>query len=113
MPRNLPGVHVRQWAPGIRQHAPADPVALVQANVFGHAKLVPKEAEQEAAGIMFARHPQMKAWAALAHTWAFYEIGITDVRVLDFFGGYHRVTPEEYFAATPREPLLQAEPLPR
>lgn len=84
----------------------------VQVSVFGHARPVPKEGVAEAADIMFARHPQMRAWAAMAHTWVFYEISVTNAYVLDFFGGWHNVSRDDYYAASPAKPLATPrEPL--
>eukprot|EP00892_Ulva_mutabilis_P011301 jgi/Ulvmu1/8543/UM044_0077.1 len=91
------------------QYVDAEWPLCARVSVFGHAKVVPEEEQADAADIMFARHAQMRSWAALMHKWAFYEVHITDVRIVDFFGGFQKVSPEEYFAAAPQEPLAQRQ----
>ncbi|XP_068165736.1 protein CREG1 [Antennarius striatus] len=49
---------------------------------------------------LFSRHPEMIDWP-LGHNWFFAKFNITQVWVLDYFGGVKTVTPEEYFQATP------------
>lgn len=68
-------------------------------------QLGPKQ-QPEAARLMFARHPQMRAWAELAHKWVFYELSIDHAEILDFFGGFHNVSRQAYFAAQPHAPVL-------
>jgi hypothetical protein len=73
--------------------------------VLGHAKPVPDSEYDEVANLMFARHPQMKAWSILAHEWQFYELHVDHAYVIDWFGGYNEVSKEDYFAAVPQKPL--------
>ncbi|KAK5847407.1 hypothetical protein PBY51_016535 [Eleginops maclovinus] len=48
---------------------------------------------------LFTRHPEMMEWP-VDHGWFFAKLNITQVWVLDYFGGVKKVTPEEYFNAT-------------
>ncbi|XP_068446818.1 protein CREG1 [Clinocottus analis] len=49
---------------------------------------------------LFSRHPEMEAWPP-DHGWFFCKFNITQVWVLDYFGGVKLVSPEEYFQASP------------
>ncbi|KAM6958130.1 protein CREG1 [Tautogolabrus adspersus] len=49
---------------------------------------------------LFSRHPEMIDWPS-DHNWFFAKFNITQVWVLDYFGGVKTVTPEEYFQADP------------
>ncbi|KAG9349642.1 hypothetical protein JZ751_028090 [Albula glossodonta] len=49
---------------------------------------------------LFGRHPEMIDWPA-DHNWFFAKMNITQVWVLDYFGGVKTVTPEAYFNAKP------------
>ncbi|XP_042260232.1 protein CREG1 [Thunnus maccoyii] len=49
---------------------------------------------------LFSRHPEMIDWPS-DHNWFFAKFNITQVWVLDYFGGVKTVTPEEYFQAAP------------
>lgn len=49
---------------------------------------------------LFDRHPEMNDWPA-DHDWFFAKMNITQVWVLDYFGGVKTVTAEDYFKATP------------
>ncbi|XP_053463511.1 protein CREG1 isoform X2 [Nycticebus coucang] len=48
---------------------------------------------------LFVRHPEMKTWPA-SHDWFFGKLNITNIWVLDYFGGPKIVTPEEYYNVT-------------
>ncbi|XP_008573799.1 PREDICTED: protein CREG1 [Galeopterus variegatus] len=48
---------------------------------------------------LFIRHPEMKTWPS-SHNWFFAKLNITNIWVLDFFGGPKIVTPEEYYNVT-------------
>ncbi|KAL2087423.1 hypothetical protein ACEWY4_016251 [Coilia grayii] len=54
----------------------------------------------EAKRALFDRHPEMIDWPT-DHNWFFAKMNITQVWVLDYFGGVKIVTPEDYFKATP------------
>ncbi|XP_016083179.2 protein CREG1 [Ornithorhynchus anatinus] len=49
---------------------------------------------------LFSRHPEMETWPS-SHKWFIAKLNITNIWVLDYFGGAKRVTPEEYFAVRP------------
>ncbi|KAM3850716.1 protein CREG1 [Diretmus argenteus] len=49
---------------------------------------------------LFSRHPEMIDWPS-DHNWFFAKFNITQVWVLDYFGGIKTITPDEYFKATP------------
>ena len=61
---------------------------------------MPAAEADAAAEVLFARHPEMQSWPP-DHGFAPWELRIDTLRVLDFFGGAHDLTPEEYFAADP------------
>lgn len=48
---------------------------------------------------LFIRHPEMKTWPS-SHNWFFAKLNITNIWVLDYFGGPKIVTPAEYYNAT-------------
>ncbi|XP_005398282.1 PREDICTED: protein CREG1 isoform X2 [Chinchilla lanigera] len=48
---------------------------------------------------LFTRHPEMKTWPS-SHNWFFAKLNITNIWVLDYFGGAKIVTPEEYYNVT-------------
>ena len=82
--------------------------SVFQVSILGKAEKVPEEQAAEAADLVFARHPQMKAWAHLKHKWLFYEVHVENAYILDWFGGYHTVSKDEYFAAKPSKPAAAA-----
>lgn len=49
---------------------------------------------------LFLRHPEMADWPS-DHDWFFAKMNITQVWVLDYFGGVKTVTPEDYYNAKP------------
>ncbi|XP_069744637.1 protein CREG1 [Narcine bancroftii] len=49
---------------------------------------------------LFERHPEMASWPR-DHGWYFAKLNITDIWVLDYFGGLKTVTPEEYYKVKP------------
>ncbi|XP_061745185.1 protein CREG1 [Nerophis ophidion] len=51
---------------------------------------------------LFSRHPEMIDWPS-DHSWFFAKFNITQVWVLDYFGGVKTVSPDEYFQASPYE----------
>lgn len=48
---------------------------------------------------LFIRHPEMKTWPS-GHNWFFAKLNITNIWVMDYFGGAKIVTPEEYYNVT-------------
>ncbi|XP_017557323.1 protein CREG1 [Pygocentrus nattereri] len=49
---------------------------------------------------LFSRHPEMIDWP-VDHNWFFAKMNITQVWVLDYFGGVKMVSPDDYYKATP------------
>uniref|UniRef100_G1NNN9 Cellular repressor of E1A stimulateds 1 n=1 Tax=Meleagris gallopavo TaxID=9103 RepID=G1NNN9_MELGA len=49
---------------------------------------------------LFTRHPEMESWPK-DHNWFFAKFNITNIWVLDYFGGLKIVTPEEYYNVKP------------
>ncbi|XP_018413364.1 PREDICTED: protein CREG1 isoform X2 [Nanorana parkeri] len=49
---------------------------------------------------LFSRHPEMATWPS-DHNWFFAKLNITNIWVLDYFGGIKTVTPDEYYKAKP------------
>ncbi|XP_077370369.1 protein CREG1 [Festucalex cinctus] len=49
---------------------------------------------------LFTRHPEMIDWPT-DHNWFFAKFNITQVWVLDYFGGVKTVSPDEYYQASP------------
>lgn len=49
---------------------------------------------------LFSRHPEMIDWPT-DHNWFFAKFNITQVWVLDYFGGVKTVSPDDYFQAAP------------
>lgn len=49
---------------------------------------------------LFERHPVMASWP-IGHRWFFAKLNITNIWVLDYFGGMKTVTPEEYYNVKP------------
>ncbi|XP_072369767.1 protein CREG1 [Scyliorhinus torazame] len=49
---------------------------------------------------LFSRHPAMPDWPH-DHGWYFAKLNITNIWVLDYFGGIKTVTPEEYYSVKP------------
>lgn len=48
---------------------------------------------------LFIRHPEMETWPS-GHDWFFAKLNITNIWLLDYFGGPKIVTPEEYYNVT-------------
>ncbi|XP_060626572.1 protein CREG1 isoform X2 [Anolis sagrei] len=80
-----------------------DPQSPLCAHVIfsGLVEKVPNGTEADfAKTALFSRHPEMASWPR-DHDWFFAKLNITNVWVLDYFGGIKTVTPEEYFNAVP------------
>lgn len=50
---------------------------------------------------LFAKHPQMEHWPA-SHGFQVYELVLSDIWMIDFYGGGANIAPKAYFAATPK-----------
>lgn len=59
---------------------------------------VPEAEIDEARRLLFARHAAMADWPS-DHGFALFELHVDSVKLLDWYGGAHNVTAEEYFAA--------------
>ncbi|XP_020666226.3 protein CREG1 isoform X2 [Pogona vitticeps] len=80
-----------------------DPQSPLCAHIIfsGVVEKVPNGTEADfAKTALFSRHPEMATWPP-DHNWFFAKLNITNVWVLDYFGGIKTVTPEEYFNAVP------------
>ncbi|XP_030635682.1 protein CREG1 [Chanos chanos] len=84
------------------KHQGYDPQSPLCAHIILSGSVV--EVNDTEAGLakkaLFSRHPEMTDWPS-DHNWFFAKINITQVWVLDYFGGVKKVTPEDYFKATP------------
>ena len=49
---------------------------------------------------LYSKHPMMKSWPD-DHGWLVFKLNITNVWILDFYGGSHTVSQEEYFSGKP------------
>lgn len=54
----------------------------------------------DATTTLFTRHPAMKSWPK-SHDFYFTTIDLTDLWLIDFFGGASLITPDAYYAASP------------
>lgn len=67
---------------------------------FVHVKKGSKE-ENFAKDALFSRHPAMNDWDQPSHGWFFAKINITNILLLDYFGGAATIPLQDYFKATP------------
>jgi len=83
-----------------KHYDPMDP-RCAHIILTGSMVSVPKDSEEGefAKRALFSRHPVMPDWPK-DHGWFFTKLNITNVIVLDFFGGAITVPLEEYFNAT-------------
>ncbi|XP_067849138.1 protein CREG1 [Heptranchias perlo] len=66
----------------------------------GTIMMVNKPEADFAKEALYSRHPKMIDWPH-DHGWYFAKLNITNVWVLDYFGGVKTVTPEEYYNVKP------------
>ncbi|PSC73110.1 CREG1 [Micractinium conductrix] len=81
---------------------PEDPTCA-KLSISGRLEPVPEEGQQEAQALLFPRHPHMRDWPS-GHAFRVYELHISTLRLLDWYGGPHDLSPEQYFAADLLEP---------
>ena len=83
-----------------KHYDPMDP-RCAHIILTGNMVNVPKDSEEGefAKRALFSRHPVMPDWPK-DHGWFFTKLNITNIIVLDFFGGAITVPLEEYFNAT-------------
>merc|ERR1712126_685339 len=81
---------------------PEDPrcAHLILSGRFMPIKKGSKE-EDFAKDALFSRHPAMKDWNSPSHGWFFAKVNITNILLLDYFGGAATIPVEDYFKATP------------
>jgi len=75
-----------------------DPQSPVCAKVMLTGNIVKIEDQQEkeeALSDLVSRHPDMLNWPA-GHGWFFAKLQLTQVQLLDYYGGITTLTPEEY-----------------
>ena len=54
---------------------------------------------------LFSRHPEMAGWpVAPPHNFEFYKLDISDIWLVDFFGGAANISTNDYFRASPSAP---------
>ena len=54
---------------------------------------------------LFGRHPEMAGWpVAPPHNFEFYKLDISDIWLVDFFGGAANISTSDYFQASPSAP---------
>eukprot|EP00746_Dinoflagellata_sp_MGD_P019683 gnl/MRDRNA2_/MRDRNA2_145766_c0_seq1.p1 gnl/MRDRNA2_/MRDRNA2_145766_c0~~gnl/MRDRNA2_/MRDRNA2_145766_c0_seq1.p1 ORF type:complete len:300 (+),score=37.77 gnl/MRDRNA2_/MRDRNA2_145766_c0_seq1:50-901(+) len=61
---------------------------------------------------LFKRHPQMETWPT-SHNFTVYELVISDIWMIDFYGGGASITPKMYYAATPKRNVPSWPPVSR
>jgi len=83
-----------------KHYDPMDP-RCAHIILTGNMVSVPKDSEEGefAKRALFSRHPVMPDWPK-NHGWFFTKLNITNIIVLDFFGGAITVPLDEYFNAT-------------
>lgn len=80
---------------------PEDPTCA-KLSITGNLAPVPEDGIEEAKKMLFARHPDMAGWPA-GHAFKIYELKPTTLRLLDYYGGPHDISPEDYFRANGRD----------
>ncbi|KAG2448849.1 hypothetical protein HYH02_006200 [Chlamydomonas schloesseri] len=76
---------------------PEDP-ACARATFVGRVLRVPEQDRSMAQTAMFARHPAMADWPT-GHQFDFYELHVTEVHLLDWYGGMSIVDANDYYSA--------------
>eukprot|EP00208_Stichococcus_sp_RCC1054_P006725 CAMPEP_0206141792 /NCGR_PEP_ID=MMETSP1473-20131121/14135_1 /ASSEMBLY_ACC=CAM_ASM_001109 /TAXON_ID=1461547 /ORGANISM="Stichococcus sp, Strain RCC1054" /LENGTH=211 /DNA_ID=CAMNT_0053536487 /DNA_START=99 /DNA_END=734 /DNA_ORIENTATION=+ len=74
---------------------PEDPTCA-KVSITGEVAPVPKAQLREAEDLMFQRHPAMRQWPK-DHGFQLYELVISSVRLLDFYGGAADISPKAYY----------------
>ncbi|GAB4823383.1 hypothetical protein N2152v2_010429 [Parachlorella kessleri] len=83
---------------GACKHTDPEDPTCAKLSISGEMQKVPSEQLDEAEELLFSRHPAMKDWPA-DHKFEMYELHIQTMSLLDWYGGAHIISPEEYFAA--------------
>ncbi|XP_078607711.1 protein CREG1-like [Branchiostoma floridae x Branchiostoma japonicum] len=80
---------------------PEDP-RCAKIHLSGKIVTVPEDEMDFAKNSLFSRHPIMAEWYNMPdHQFYIAKMDIDEVFVLDFFGGGHSVSPQDYFKANP------------
>ncbi|XP_062865461.1 protein CREG1 [Trichomycterus rosablanca] len=84
------------------KHKGYDPQSPLCAHIIlsGSVQEVNGTEAEFAKAALFSRHPEMIDWP-VDHNWFFAKMNITQVWVLDYFGGVKMVSPDDYYKATP------------
>ncbi|XP_060754664.1 protein CREG1 [Neoarius graeffei] len=84
------------------KHKGYDPQSPLCAHIIlsGSVQAVNGTEAEFAKKVLFSRHPEMIDWPS-DHNWFFAKMAISQVWVLDYFGGVKVVSPEDYYKATP------------
>ena len=69
----------------------------------GDIQKVPKSAVSDVSKAMFALHPEMKSWPS-DHGFYFVTLNITNIWLIDMFGGASNIAPKDYYAVTGIKP---------
>ncbi|KAL6748235.1 pyridoxamine 5'-phosphate oxidase-domain-containing protein [Haematococcus lacustris] len=78
---------------------PEDPTCA-KVTLVGHTVALEEEAERQLAqAALFSRHPDMQSWPA-DHHWQFFELKVTEARLLDWYGGLHVIPAAQYYSAS-------------
>lgn len=78
---------------------PEDPTCA-RLTFSGTMRKVDNSSAPAVSAAMFAKHPQMKAWPT-GHEFFFATIDITDIWLIDYYGGAALIDPADYFASKP------------
>jgi hypothetical protein len=66
--------------------------------VAGQLRQVPAQGREEAQRLLFSRHPDMAGWPA-GHQFRLYELQVSELKLLDWYGGAQMISAEDYFSA--------------
>ncbi|XP_053470997.1 protein CREG1 [Ictalurus furcatus] len=84
------------------KHKGYDPQSPLCAHIIlsGSVQEVNGTEAEFAKKVLFSRHPEMIDWP-VDHNWFFAKMAVSQVWVLDYFGGVKMVSPDDYYKATP------------
>ncbi|XP_051982449.1 protein CREG1 [Xyrauchen texanus] len=87
---------------GYCKHHGFDPQSPLCAHIILSGSVVEVNGSEasDAKVSLFSRHPEMIDWPT-DHNWFFAKMNISQVWVLDYFGGVKTVSPEDYYRAAP------------
>lgn len=75
-------------------------------------KMTALSGDEEARGkaALFARHPHMESWPA-SHGFRVHELVLSDIWMIDFYGGGANIEPKGYYAAEPKHNVPKWPPV--